>query len=195
MTKEDFILQELNSRNIKRTTRTGKDILLTISEGYRVAGWSAQGYSKMSKKYFPTKASGTSIFNFLLHQAGKGYCNYCSTIKDDSEFQGRSDDKSKTRSLCRECQYTYKVQTQGLGYLANVNAKYRAAKLLAIPPWANLDRIREIYENCPEGYHVDHIFPLQADNSCGLHVESNLQYLPAMDNLKKSNKIPSVGGG
>jgi len=189
MTKEEFILAELKTRNIDRYTKTGKDILLTISKGYREAGWSAAGHTKMSKKYFPDKPSGDTIFNFLLHRSQNGYCTHCSTVKNSSEFQNRSDNKTKTKSTCRSCQYPYKVELQGYSYFANSAAKYRAAKVSAIAPWANLDRIAEIYDNCPEGYHVDHIFPLQGETCCGLHVENNLQYLPAKDNLSKSNKV------
>jgi hypothetical protein len=66
----------------------------------------------------------------------------------------------------------------------------RRAKLKkATPSWANLDKIKEIYLNCPKGYHVDHIIPLNGVNVSGLHIENNLQYLLAADNLKKSNKI------
>lgn len=73
-------------------------------------------------------------------------------------------------------------------YLAK-GAKYRAAKLRASPEWANQKLIYKIYDNRPEGYHVDHIVPLQGKLVCGLHVESNLQYLHASENLSKGNKF------
>lgn len=65
----------------------------------------------------------------------------------------------------------------------------RASKLKATPKWANLAKIQEIYINCPKGYHVDHIVPLKGLTVCGLHVEANLQYLPALDNIKKGNRF------
>jgi hypothetical protein len=67
--------------------------------------------------------------------------------------------------------------------------KYYTNKKQAIPRWADLEKIKEIYLNCPSGFHVDHIIPLQGRNVRGLHVENNLQYLLPLDNKVKSNKL------
>ena len=65
----------------------------------------------------------------------------------------------------------------------------KAAKLQRIPPWANLEAIKQFYLNRPEGHHVDHIIPLRGKTVSGLHILENLQYLPAKENLAKSNKF------
>jgi hypothetical protein len=64
---------------------------------------------------------------------------------------------------------------------ANVYA-YRARLRNAIPIDANLKLIQKIYENCPSGYHVDHIVALAAG---GMHHQDNLQYLPISENCRK----------
>ena len=75
------------------------------------------------------------------------------------------------------------------GIINAISSKRRADKIRATPSWANLEKIKEIYKNCPKGYHVDHIIPLRSEYVCGLHVENNLQYLTATENLQKSNNI------
>ncbi len=65
-------------------------------------------------------------------------------------------------------------------------SKYRAKQYRVLSPDANLQKIKDIYMNCPEGYEVDHIIPLSRG---GLHHEDNLQYLLKEDNRRKSNKM------
>jgi len=68
-------------------------------------------------------------------------------------------------------------------------AKYRASIIQAMPAWANQEKIKQVYKERPDGYHVDHIVPLQGKLVCGLHCEFNLQYLPASENLSKGSRF------
>ena len=72
---------------------------------------------------------------------------------------------------------------------------YQVAKLRATPGWANNFFITEIFDLAARRtkatgivHHVDHIVPLKSDIVCGLHVEHNLQVVPARVNLAKSNR-------
>lgn len=70
--------------------------------------------------------------------------------------------------------------------------KYQASKLKATPSWltkAQIDEMTALYESCPQGYHVDHIVPLQGKTVRGLHVPWNLRIIPASENQKKHNKL------
>ena len=68
------------------------------------------------------------------------------------------------------------------------SSNYRAKIKKALVPWADINIIKEIYQKCPSEHHVDHIIPLSGKLVSGLHVQNNLQYLPAFDNLSKGNK-------
>lgn len=59
----------------------------------------------------------------------------------------------------------------------------------ATPPWHDRSSVNEFLANCPDGHHIDHIVPLRGKNVCGLHTLANLQYLPAKENMSKSNKV------
>ena len=67
-------------------------------------------------------------------------------------------------------------------------ARRNASKLQRTPKWADLNAIKQFYLNCPKGYEVDHIIPLQGVNVSGFHVLSNLQYLTKSENSRKRNK-------
>ena len=77
-----------------------------------------------------------------------------------------------------------------------LNTKYRANKLNRTPPWADLNTIAEVYELAQAmtkitgiTYSVDHIIPMQGKLVSGLHVESNLQVMPLIENISKNNKF------
>ena len=83
---------------------------------------------------------------------------------------------------------------------AHVNAYCalrKAMKRNACPPWANLFFIEEAYDLAQRRtkatgfeWHVDHILPLKHKLFCGLHVEYNLQVIPAVENIRKKNHVP-----
>lgn len=80
--------------------------------------------------------------------------------------------------------------------VAAKTARRRAAKLQATPLWANLDKIAAFYKEAQRltritgiPYQVDHIIPLRSPVVCGLHVETNLQVIPASLNASKKNKL------
>jgi len=78
-------------------------------------------------------------------------------------------------------------QARTKGYARFHSRMRELAEIKQRPSWADMNKIREIYVNRPEGCHVDHIIPLRGKTVSGLHVENNLQYLPAMENMKKHN--------
>jgi hypothetical protein len=78
--------------------------------------------------------------------------------------------------------------------------QYQMQKRQAIPPWADRRAILAFYQEARRltektgiVHHVDHIIPINHPLVCGLHVETNLQVIPAADNARKSNHLPPLG--
>lgn len=76
------------------------------------------------------------------------------------------------------------------------NSTRRANIKRAIPGWADVDKILDVYRqsvtistNTGTTHHVDHIVPLSHPLVCGLHVHENLQILPGVDNMEKGNRF------
>jgi 5-methylcytosine-specific restriction endonuclease McrA len=78
-------------------------------------------------------------------------------------------------------------------------ARRKAAKLQRTPAWLTEDDfwiIKEAYELAKVRtdmlgfqWHVDHIVPLQGKTVSGLHVPWNLQVIPAVENIRKGNRL------
>lgn len=86
-------------------------------------------------------------------------------------------------------QRNYRLTDNGRANRRTLAAHYRAMKLQRTPSWANREAINDFYRNCPEGYEVDHIIPLQGENVSGLHIAENLQYLTKSENCSKGNRF------
>jgi len=77
-----------------------------------------------------------------------------------------------------------------VGKNAAYAAKHRAKRLHALPAWADLKAVEQIYMDAARtGMHVDHIYPLRGKTVCGLHTESNLTLLFPTANRKKGNRL------
>lgn len=183
----------------------------TGPEFIKYEGWGEQTFNRTIKKilvpiFGPIHGGNQTWSRTLLASIEVRYCPHCSRYLRYTEYGKDRSSISGTDKVCKDCKsrqnalfYSENKDTYHRPYISRHRAEYNArtalrrAKILnATPKWANLDKIKEIYVNCPEGYHVDHIIPLQGEFVSGLHVENNLQYLTIKDNLSKSNKYGAV---
>lgn len=96
-----------------------------------------------------------------------------------------------------KCTLLHKTWAQNnAGLRAASAAKRHAAKLQRRPSWANEQLIDAFYKEAKRleeltgiKFHVDHIIPMQGELVSGLDVETNLQLLPAHENIGKSNSF------
>lgn len=136
---------------------------------------------------------------FSLRSPGKKHkwCKSCFSVYHKSYREKNTQRLSKywlewfhaNKQKAKEIQNKY-IKSEG-GRKKRLESTLRRQQRVktATPVWADLEAIKQIYENCPEGYSVDHIVPIYSQIVCGLHVHYNLQYLTAVENVKKGTKL------
>lgn len=92
-----------------------------------------------------------------------------------------------------------KVRLKDMNYAKNnpekmcAKRKKRGERIKqATPKWLSNEQLLEIasfHLDCPEGYAVDHVVPIQGKLVSGLNVPCNLQYLTKSENSKKGNRF------
>lgn len=163
-----------------------------------------QTFNRMMRRIFPeVKLNGgtQTWFFYLLELVEHKYCGCCKTVKHFSQYHKDKNNSNGIASTCAECKSIensgsyrryydshQKSYAKNKGKIRERAAAYKIDRINRVVPWSEHDKIAEFYHNCPHGYHVDHIIPLKGKEVSGLHVLSNLQYLPAKENLIKSNK-------
>lgn len=186
LNKNDILIPKWGKKP-QITTKDFIEALLYNTSGQTALeslGRSKQTFNRYIKVLFPEVTNSLNGGNetwklFLVTEAGYKKCCSCKETLPQKNFWNSSERWDGLNDKCKSCN----VQATAL---------YRARKLQAVPKWADLDRIKEIYNNCPTGFEVDHEVPLNGINVCGLHVEYNLQYLTVQNNRRKSNKFGDV---
>lgn len=177
--------------------------------------WKARILYSLGLKYCGGCTHTKSLEEFNHRKQGNGYtpqCSSCNTTRTKTYYENNKEkvnayisdyNKTHREEINTRARLKYnndqeyrsrRLASQKKYYDANVemfkarSAEYRAALYQRTVKWADFEAILEIYKNCPEGHHVDHIIPLNGKLVSGLHVENNLQYLTAEENIAKGNK-------
>ena len=135
----------------------------------------------------------------------RGTCKACDNFKKveyrnqlgGTLLERKRQDYAKHRDSILPKKKEYRQNNKG-----KINALVAARKKIIkqrTPAWLTIDDkwlIKEIYEFAALrtklfgfSWHVDHIIPLQGKTVSGLHVPNNLRVIPAVENIKKKNKV------
>ena len=108
--------------------------------------------------------------------------------QDNKEKQLASSKQWKKDNPEAETAHKRAYRSRNLGKFSYYSRTRKAAQLNRTPSWSDQDAVKQFYDNRPDGYHVDHIIPMQGKLVSGLHVIGNLQYLTEHDNCTKWNR-------
>ncbi|RSV15660.1 hypothetical protein CA235_07340 [Sphingomonas sp. ABOLF] len=114
----------------------------------------------------------------------------------DPSASAKASTKWKAKNADRVAAYARDYVRANRAIKAAAAARYSARKRRAIPAWADQAAIRSFYVEAARltaltgvEHEVDHVLPLAGRTVCGLHVETNLRVIPAVDNRRKYNKF------
>jgi hypothetical protein len=112
-------------------------------------------------------------------------------IKKATEWS--QNNKNKKRDYYKAYYYNNRTKENLRSRFKNKIIKQRT------PEWADLNKISQFYLEAKKlteltgiQFHVDHVIPMQGKLVSGLHVHTNLQVIPAYQNLSKSNLYDPV---
>jgi hypothetical protein len=158
----------------------------------------AQAKAKGLTKYFTGKPCSRG--HIVLRHTINGSCSICAYENWKKNVAKSPKRKIYERNRVRQAEKLRPIKQawKKRNPVANAlcESKRRIRKTDAQPSWANLKEIDRIYQKCYQVslqtgilHHVDHIIPLKGKLVCGLHVENNLQIIPASLNYAKGNSF------
>lgn len=160
------------------------DAICSTGKVHELLGVDAKTIARLHKIIFEGRSEKNKPQPITQIVAYYGYkhCHSCDRCLLPTNFQNKQTTKDGKADICKQCRAAY-IKT-GIGNAQK--ARRNARKLQATVNWGQ-EGINDFYQKCPEGFHVDHVIPLQGKYVCGLHVIDNLQYLPALENQQKHN--------
>lgn len=144
-------------------------------------------YAEIRNNYAPTMKVKLQEYYEAHKEEIKASVKEWSNNNKDKRYEIHRKYYSSNTGLAKQRTSLWRINNKGRHNFNNRSRKYK--QLRCTPKWADAEKIKKIYEDCPSGYHVDHIIPIVNSVVCGLHVPDNLQYLPASINCSKSNRF------
>lgn len=146
--------------------------------------WTAKNPEKI-KQYVEKYAAKKAITNKIWNQQNREKCNQYAK-------NWHANNKAKSNVASKDWRKRNRDVMNALKMARHADILKRTPKWLSSDEKWMMKQAYEIAKVRTEmtglAWHVDHVLPLRGKFVSGLHVPSNLQVIPAIDNLKKSNQ-------
>lgn len=160
------------------------------------------------------KAAARALAKAAIANRTEKACTTCNAVRNLDMFTRSAKMLDGKGSVCKPCQaeeasrrraldpdgYLQKMRERNSTPAGRARARARTATRtaqLSHPEWSEPAEIRAVFAEADRltketgtPWAVDHIWPLQSDLVCGLHVACNLRAVPRRLNAKKINKLP-----
>lgn len=183
------IKKELNLFSSDKKKKDGKNLYCKECINFSSKKWRDDNPDKRNKIVERWKVKNKE----KIKEQQRNYYNKNSEKRKQANKKWKETNKEKIRVDNRN----WKKENSDL--INSINAKRKAIKKRATPPWLTEEHYMEIrlyYKQAQEltkntgiKHEVDHIVPLQGKNVRGLHVPWNLQVITAKENNKWNNRI------
>ena len=123
--------------------------------------------------------------------------SYQKTSKEQLQKRNEAGKKWKEANVDKVKETSRKWSLNNQSRRTHLERKREIAKLQRTPKWTTQEDNEYILclyqlaamrsKHSDQKWHVDHVIPLQGKTVSGFHTPSNLQVIPAIDNLRKNN--------
>lgn len=117
---------------------------------------------------------------------------------ENKEKRGEDFRKWREENAERRAEYMLNWSRENSASRREQYMRWQATKRKATPKWADREKMIEFYRKAEHltretgvPHEVDHIYPLQGKEVCGLHCEANLNVITQFENIQKLNRMPT----
>lgn len=121
-----------------------------------------------------------------INKRAKKYYKENRTVLDARMAEWRKNNPEKMQAI--------RKRDRERNFKSRLKNHKKRLKMISFSTPKDIERLKliaEIIRKCPDGYVIDHYYPILGKEVCGLNIPENMQYLSIRENQLKGNKMPT----